>query len=134
MPHAVACALYHYHSNALGGVKTEYYRENDRKAWVRYPPPRWIWRGTAICAIPREVNEAHAARMARPQRRFARQSRLGFVCTGQTVNGDAGLEGYYLEYDQPDRRRRASALREKRAHAARRPERSAEARDRELAA
>jgi hypothetical protein len=26
--------------------------------------------------------------------------RLGFVCTGQTVEGDAGLEGYYLEYDR----------------------------------
>jgi hypothetical protein len=24
--------------------------------------------------------------------------RLGFVCTGQTVEGDAGLEGYYLDY------------------------------------
>ena len=44
-PPAPACALYHYHSNALGGVKTGYHRESDRKAWVRYPPPRWIWRG-----------------------------------------------------------------------------------------
>ncbi len=26
--------------------------------------------------------------------------RLGFVCTGQTVEGDAGLEGYYFEYDR----------------------------------
>jgi hypothetical protein len=26
---------------------------------------------------------------------------LGFVCTGQTVNGDPGLEGYYCEYDHP---------------------------------
>ena len=40
------------HSNALGGVKTGYLRESDRKAWVRYPPPRWIWRGTAIAAVP----------------------------------------------------------------------------------
>ena len=58
LPDAVACAQYHYFSNALGGVKTEYVRKSDRKAWVRYPPPRWIWQGTAICAIPREVNEA----------------------------------------------------------------------------
>ena len=28
-PDAPACALYHYHSNALGGVKTEYVRESD---------------------------------------------------------------------------------------------------------
>jgi hypothetical protein len=33
--------------------------------------------------------------------------RLGFVCTGETVNGDPGLEGYYFEYDReiaPDER------------------------------
>ncbi len=27
--------------------------------------------------------------------------RLGFVCTGQTVNADPGLEGYYYEFDHP---------------------------------
>ncbi len=100
-PHAVACALYHYHSNALGGVKTEYFRESDRKAWVRYPPPRWIWRGTAICAIPREVNEAMLHGWHGHNGVSLGNPRLGFVCTGQTVNGDAGLEGYYLEHDQP---------------------------------
>ena len=57
-PDAPACALYHYHSNALGGVKTGYLRESDSKAWVRYPPPRWIWRGTAIAAIPHAVSAA----------------------------------------------------------------------------
>ena len=100
-PHAVACALYHYHSNALGGVKTEYYRESDRKAWVRYPPPRWIWRGTAICAIPREVNEAMLHGWHGHNGVSLGNPRLGFVCTGQTVNGDPGLEGYYCEYDRP---------------------------------
>ena len=29
-----------------------------RKAWIRYPPPRWIWRGTAICGVPGEVSRA----------------------------------------------------------------------------
>jgi hypothetical protein len=101
LPHAVACALYQYHSNALGGVKTEYYRESDRKAWVRYPPPRWIWRGTAICAIPREVNEAMLHGWHGHNGVSLENSRLGFVCTGQTVNGDPGLEGYYYEYDRP---------------------------------
>jgi len=36
-----------------------------------------------------------------------RNPRLGFVCTGQTVDGDPGLEGYYLEHDRdlaPDER------------------------------
>jgi hypothetical protein len=100
LPHAVACAQYHYFSNALGGVKTEYMAESDRKAWVRYPPPRWIWSGTAICAAPREVNEAMLHGWHGHNGVSLKNPRLGFVCTGQTVNGDPGLEGYYFEYDR----------------------------------
>jgi hypothetical protein len=100
LPHAVACAQYHYFSNALGGVKTEYIHESDRKAWVRYPPPRWIWSGTAICAVPREVNEAMLHGWHGHNGVSLGNPRLGFVCTGQTVNGDPGLEGYYHEYDR----------------------------------
>lgn len=98
---ANACALYHYHSNALGGVKTGYLRESDRKAWVRYPPPRWIWKGTAIAGIPHAVSAAmlhgwhghNGVSLGKPG--------LGFVCTGMTVDGLPGLEGYYLEHDRP---------------------------------
>ncbi len=107
LPDAVACAQYHYFSNALGGVKTEYVRESDRKAWVRYPPPRWIWQGTAICAIPRDVNEAMLHGWHGHNGVSLGNPRLGFVCTGQTPNGDPGLEGYYCEYDRdlaPDER------------------------------
>jgi hypothetical protein len=99
LPHAVACAQYHYFSNALGGVETEYIYESDRKAWVRYPPPRWIWQGTAICAIPHEVNEAMLQGWHGHNGVSLGNPRLGFVCTGQTVEGDPGLEGYYYEYD-----------------------------------
>jgi len=99
LPHAVACAQYHYFSNALGGVKTEYIYESDRKAWVRYPPPRWIWQGTAICGIPREVNEAMLHGWHGHNGVSLGNPRLGFVCSGQTVEGDPGLEGYYYEYD-----------------------------------
>jgi hypothetical protein len=99
LPHAVACAQYHYFSNALGGVKTEYMPESDRKAWVRYPPPRWIWQGAAICGVPRVVNEAMLHGWHGHNGVSLGNPRLGFVCTGQTVNGDPGLEGYYCEYD-----------------------------------
>lgn len=100
-PPAVACALYHYHANALGGVRTEVVCESARKAWVRYPPPRWMWRGTAIAAIPHDVSAAmlhgwhgnNGVMLGRPE--------LGFVCTGMTVDGDPGLEGYYLQHDRP---------------------------------
>jgi hypothetical protein len=99
LPHAVACAQYHYFSNALGGVRTEYIYESDRKAWVRYPPPRWIWQGAAICAVPRSVNEAMLHGWHGHNGVTLGNPRLGFVCTGETVNGDPGLEGYYFEYD-----------------------------------
>jgi hypothetical protein len=67
---------------------------------VRYPPPRWIWQGTAICGIPREVNEAMLHGWHGHNGVSLGNPRLGFVCTGQTVNGDPGLEGYYFEYDR----------------------------------
>ncbi|MDP1633044.1 MAG: hypothetical protein Q8L66_16640 [Caulobacter sp.] len=99
LPHAVACAQYHLFSNALGGVKTELVVESDRKAWVRYPPPRWIWQGATICAVPAAVNAAMLHGWHGHNGVSLGNPRLGFVCTGQTVLGDPGLEGYYFEYD-----------------------------------
>ncbi|MGH6714690.1 MAG: hypothetical protein ACREDC_00730 [Bradyrhizobium sp.] len=99
LPHAVACAQYHYLSNQVGGVKVEYVYENDRKAWVRYPPPRWIWWGTAICGIPSEVSRAMLRGWHANNGVVLGNPRLGFVCTGQTVDGQPGLEGYYKERD-----------------------------------
>jgi hypothetical protein len=100
-PNAPACALYHYHSNALGGVKTGYLRESDSKAWVRYPPPRWIWRGTAIAAVPHSVSAAMLHGWHGHNGVSLGNPGLGFVCTGMTVDGMPGLEGYYLDYGRP---------------------------------
>jgi len=99
LPHAVACAQYHYLSNQVGGVKVEYVYENDRKAWVRYPPPRWIWSGTAICGVPSEVSRAMLWGWHANNGVVLGNPRIGFVCTGQTVDGQPGLEGYYKEWD-----------------------------------
>lgn len=99
LPHAVACAQYHYLSNQVGGVKVEYVYETDRKAWVRYPPPRWIWFGTAICGIPSDVSRAMLRGWHANNGVVLGNPRLGFVCTGQTVDGQPGLEGYYKEWD-----------------------------------
>ena len=99
-PHAVACAQYHYLSNAIGGVSVEWSGESDRKSWVRYPPPRWIWHGTAIAAVPGEVSRAMLRGWHGHNGVALGNPRLGFVCTGQTVEGDPGLEGYYLEHDR----------------------------------
>jgi hypothetical protein len=97
LPDAVACAQYHYLSNHVGGVGVAYIPESDTKAWVRYTPPRWIFDGTALAAIPTRVARAmlhgwhghNGVSLANPN--------LGFVCTGQTMDGSPGLEGYYIE-------------------------------------
>ena len=99
LPPAVAAAQYHYLSNWIGGVHVEYMYESDRKAWIRYPPPRWIWRGTAICGVPGEVSRAMLRGWHANNGVALGNLGLGFVCTKQTVEGQDGLEGYYCEYD-----------------------------------
>lgn len=100
LPPAVAAAQYHYLSNWIGGVFVEYMYESDRKAWIRYPPPRWIWQGTAICGIPMEVSRAMLRGWHANNGVALGNLKLGFVCTKQTVDVQDGLEGYYYEYDR----------------------------------
>lgn len=99
LPHAVACAQYHYLSNQIGGVRVEYMVESDRKAWVRYAPPRWIWDGTAICGVTGDMSRAILRGWHAHNGVTLGNPRLGFVCTKQTPDGQDGLEGYYIEYD-----------------------------------
>jgi hypothetical protein len=101
LPPAVAAAQYHYLSNWIGGVCVEYMHETDRKAWIRYPPPRWIWRGAAICGVPGEVSRAMLRGWHANNGVSLGNPNLGFVCTKQSVDGQDGLEGFYCEYDHP---------------------------------
>lgn len=100
LPPAVAAAQYHYLSNHIGGVSVEYMYESDRKAWIRYAAPRWIWSGTALCGIPPEVSRAMLLGWHAQNGTMLKNPRLGFVCTKQTVDGQSGLEGYYHEYER----------------------------------
>jgi hypothetical protein len=107
MPDAVACAAYHYLSNSIGGVRVEFMREGDRKAWVNFVPPRWIYPGASICGIPSEVSRAFLRGWYAENGVSLRNPRLGFVCTAQTTDGQQGLSGYFLEHDrdlQPEER------------------------------
>lgn len=107
LPDAVKAAQYHYLSNSIGGVKVEYMYESDRKAWVRFPPPRWIYDGTAICGVPTEVSRAILQGWYAQNGVSLKNPRLGFVCTAQTMDGQHGLAGYFREYDRdlaPDER------------------------------
>lgn len=100
LPPAIAAARYHYLSNFIGGVGVEYVEEGPRKAWIRYPPPRWVWPGATICGIPSAVNAAMLRGWHANNGVMLGRLGLGFVCTGQTVDGDPGLEGYYIEHDR----------------------------------
>ncbi len=111
LPPAVACAQYHYLSNAIGGVPVEYMYESDRKAWVRYPAPRWIWYGAAICGIPSEVSRGMLRGWHAHNGVTLGNPRLGFVCTKQTVDLQDSLEGYFYEYDRDLAPGRATAVR-----------------------
>ena len=107
LPDAVACAAYHYLSNSVGGVSVEFMRESDRKAWVNFVPPRWIYPGASICGVPSEVSRAFLHGWYAQNGVSLGNPRLGFVCTAQTTDGQHGLSGYFLEHDRelaPDER------------------------------
>ncbi|MFV0296640.1 MAG: hypothetical protein ACK5JT_11045 [Hyphomicrobiaceae bacterium] len=99
MPDAVACAAYHYLSNSVGGVRVEFMKESDKKAWVHFVPPRWIYTGTAICGVPSEVSRAFLRGWYAQNGVSLNNPRLGFVCTAQTTDGQHGLAGYFWERD-----------------------------------
>lgn len=99
-PDAVACAGYHYLSNRIGGVDVQFMAESDKKAWVRFPPPRWIYQGAAICGVPSEVSRGMLRGWYARNGVSLGNPRLGFVCTGQTTDGQPGLAGYFLEHDR----------------------------------
>jgi hypothetical protein len=101
LPDAVASARYHYLSNRIGGVRVEYIEESPRKAWIRYPPPRWMWHGTAICAVPSEVSRAMLRGWHAENGVALGNPGLGFVCTKQTVDEQDALEGYFYDYGRP---------------------------------
>lgn len=100
-PDAIKAAGYHYLANRIGGVKVEFMREHDRKAWVHFVPPRWIYDGTALCGIPTEVSRGVLRGWYAQNGISLGNPNLGFVCTGQTTDAQPGLTGYFLEHDHP---------------------------------
>ena len=100
LPHAVACAKYHTLSNGVGGVRVEYMEESDRKAWVRFRYPRWMYDGPAICGIPVEASRGFLKGWYAQNGVSLQNPRLGFVCVSEDLTGEFGLCGYFREYDR----------------------------------
>ena len=99
LPHAVACAQYHVLSNNMGGVGVEYMPENDRKAWVRFRYPRWMYDGPTLCGVPVEVSRGFLRGWYAHNGVSLDNPRLGFVCVSEDMTGEFGLCGYFCEYD-----------------------------------
>ncbi len=109
LPHAVACARYHVLSNSMGGVAVEYHAESERKAWVRFRYPRWMYHGPTICGIPVEVSRGFLRGWYAHNGVSLGNPRLGFVCVSEDMTGEFGLCGYFCEFDHdlaPDQRLR----------------------------
>jgi len=99
LPHAVAAARYHFLSNRIGGVDVEYVEESPAKAWVRFPHPRWIYMGTAICGVPESVGRGYVRGWYGHNGVSLQNPRLGFVCTSEDTHAGDGFVGYFQEYD-----------------------------------
>ena len=98
-PHAVACAKYHVLSNNMGGVGVEYMPESDRKAWVRFRYPRWMYDGPTICGVPVEVSRGFLRGWYAHNGVSLGNPRLGYVCVSEDMTGEFGLCGYFYEHD-----------------------------------
>ncbi len=99
LPHAVACARYHVLSNNMGGVGVEYMEESDKKAWVRFRYPRWMYHGPTVCGVPVEVSRGFLRGWYAHNGVSLENPRLGYVCVSEDMTGEFGLCGYFKEYD-----------------------------------
>lgn len=99
LPHAVACARYHVLSNDIGGVAVEYMEESDRKAWVRFRYPRWMYHGPTLCGVPVEASRGFLRGWYAHNGVSLGNPRLGFVCVSEDMTGEFGFCGYFREFD-----------------------------------
>lgn len=99
LPDAVACAQYHVLSNSIGGVQVEYMYEDDRKAWVRFRYPRWLYAGPTLCGVPVEVSRGFLQGWYAQNGVSLNNPRLGFVCVSEDMTGEFGFCGYFKEFD-----------------------------------
>ena len=99
LPDAVACAKYHVLSNGIGGVPVEFMPESERKAWVRFRYPRWMYHGPTICGVPVEVSRGFLRGRYAHNGVSLQNPRLGYVCVSEDMTGEFGLCGYFYEYD-----------------------------------
>ncbi len=99
LPDAVACARYHVISNSIGGVPVEYMEEDNKKAWVRFRYPRWMYDGPTLCGVTKGVGRGFLRGWYAHNGVSLKNPRLGYVCVSEDVTGEFGFCGYFKEYD-----------------------------------
>ena len=84
---AVAAAKYHYHTNIIGGLDMEYCEESDRKAWIRYKAPMWVYDGVGMLAMPGGLRRTVFSAWHPRNGRLMGCPRLGYVGTKFIMEG-----------------------------------------------
>lgn len=99
-PPAVKAAKYHYLSNTLGGLSLEYFRESNRKAWIRYRAPVGSSPGSGLAFIPRDVRKAVFMTWHPNNGKLMGCPNLQWVLTKLSCDGHPYDEGFFIERDQ----------------------------------
>ena len=77
----------------------EYCEESDRKAWVRYKAPMWVYDGVGMLAMPGGLRRTIFSAWHPRNGRLMGCPRLGYVATKFIMEGEPYDEGYFFEYD-----------------------------------
>ena len=100
-PPAVKAAKYHYLSNSIGGLSLEYFRESDRKAWIRYRAPVGSYPGSGLAVVPRDIRKTVFMTWHPKNGELMGCDRLQWVLTKLSCDGHPFDEGYFIEHDDP---------------------------------
>lgn len=106
-PPAVTAAMYHYFSNAIGGLNMQIVVESPRKAWIRYMAPWGSYPGMAALTVPPSVRRTILSTWHPRNGELLGCPRLGWVATKFVAEGHPYDEGYFYEHDhdlQPNER------------------------------
>jgi hypothetical protein len=100
-PPAIKAAKYHFLSNSIGGLSLEYFRESDRKAWIRYRAPVGSYPGAGLSVVPRDIRKTVFMTWHPRNGELMGCDRLQWVLTKLSCDGHPFDEGYFIERDEP---------------------------------
>ncbi len=101
---AIRCAKYHCMSNALGGLRTAYAVETEKKAWIFYLTPFYFdspWTaGVGVAAFRPQFMIGSMRAWHANNGTLLGNTKLGFAITDLVMRGDVYDAGYFFEADE----------------------------------